>query len=85
MSKAKIISHEGQNHLNDMFDDVGEDLGAADDDLKDKMALDNEGGIMYDDSWVIDDDDEPGNAAPYRVGQNEAVDQSERGPREMGK
>lgn len=68
-----------------MFDEVGENLGGVGGDLKDKMALDNDGGDMYDDGWVIDDDDEPGNAAPYRVGQNEAMDQDERGPREMGK
>lgn len=83
-SKPKVVSHEDQKHLNDMFD-AGEDLGAADEDLKDKMALGNEDGDVYDDGWVIDDEDEPGNGVLYRAGQNEGMDHDETGPREMGK
>lgn len=66
-----------------MFDDVGEDLGAADEDLKDKMALDNEDGDMYDDGWVIDDEEEPGNVS-HSVGRMGGTNQDETGPREMG-
>jgi len=66
-----------------MFDDVGEDLGAVDEDLKDKMVLDNEDGDMYDDGWVIDDDEEPGNVS-HKVGRKGEMNQDETGPREMG-
>lgn len=67
-----------------MFDHVGEDLGAADEDILDKMALDNAHGDAYDDGWVIEDEDELGNAAPYRVGANQVMDGDETGLKEMG-
>lgn len=36
------------------------DLGQDDQDALDKMAVDDEDGDIYNDGWVIDDDDEPG-------------------------
>jgi hypothetical protein len=85
MSNTRIVSHQDQKRLNGIFDGVGEDLGADDEDFKDKMAIDHEDADMYDDGWVIDDDDELGNAARFRTGPNVAIDRDETGPREMGK
>lgn len=72
-----------QKDLDQMFADIGEeDLGQDDVDAIDKMAVDKESDI-YDDGWVIDDDDEPGGAAAYK-NPNAPVDHDGQGMREMG-
>lgn len=60
------------------------DLGQDDQDALDKMAVDDEDGDIYNDGWVIDDDDEPGGVSAYKANPNGIVDDDGRGMREMG-
>lgn len=64
--------------------DIDEDLGAADQDALDKMAVDAEVGDGYDDGWIIDDDEAPGGSTSYRPKLPAALDHDGLGVREMG-